>query len=114
MNQAEAWRRRDAETPGPEEGRVLVWHRYNGVMVYPWDMPHGKLITHWKRVPEETDRIWRRTGRGRPNRRDGGAEGNVIARHKNGAVDLRRWDYATAENGYTAWMTIPEGPGEEG
>ena len=34
------------------QGCVLVWHEFNGCMLYSWDrITHNRFITHWMVLP---------------------------------------------------------------
>lgn len=93
-----------------ENGRVMVWHRYQYGMLYVWDgVCRNRFITHWMPLCAFDDK-WIDVRLRKPTLKDADALCCVLARHVVDGVTIIGWFQIPDNTSYTHFARLPEAP----
>ena len=83
-------------------GRVLVWHAYNGMMVFtPRDARKNRFVTHWTPTPRDG---WVDVQERLPTDNDADNHRCVLALHEIDGIMLAAPDRVRSNRQFTHWM----------
>jgi len=91
-----------------EDGPVIVWHVYSGVMVEQREYAvENRFMTHWREI--DTD-AWIDARKRNPTKEDADVFSCVISLNKWGDVSMAGWHRFEQENSLVAWQHPPDPP----
>lgn len=107
----DSWHALEGPIPeGDPREQILVWHRYNGVMVCARGTAHlNRFFTHWRRA----DVVWR-TMDVPPAKEDADVLNCVLYRRTWGEILVKGWWQAPEALHIDRWARCPPEPGKEG
>lgn len=109
------WTSCEDELPGEadadEEGRVFVWHAYQGVMLSRWDrVTENRFHSYWMPI-RLTAQAWIPKTLRTPKAEDADAQGCVLVRHAHEGIRITGWHQVMYDSGIMDWRTLPAPPG---
>lgn len=94
-----------------ENGRVLVWHRYQCGMLYAWDgVCRNRFIAHW--MPLHAISQWIDVRTRAPTAEDADALRCVLARHTIDGIVIIGWFQIPGNTSYTHFARLPDAPAQ--
>lgn len=102
------WIKLSERAPQAKNGKVLIWHDYQGVMVISAEkLPAGRFVRYWMPLPEEG---YTPISERRPDKTDADRYGCVIGINKLNGAEMTVLERTENTDLFTAWMRAPEGP----
>lgn len=93
-----------------QRGKLLVWHKFQCGMLYPWDgVCRNRFITHWMSICA-MDGCWIDVRTRKPTAQDADALGCVLARHVVDGVTVIGWNQIPGCASYTHFARLPDHP----
>lgn len=95
-----------------EDGRVFVWHTFQGVMLACWDrVADNRFHSHWMPL-HLTPGSWIPKTKRTPEATDADAYGCVLVSHAHEGVRVTGWHQVKSDGGITDWQPLPDPPQE--
>lgn len=93
-----------------ENGRVLVWHRYQHGILYAWDgVCRNRFITHWMPLCS-FESAWIDARKRKPTIQDADALRCVLARHSVDGIVVIGYFQIHDQSPYTHFARLPNAP----
>lgn len=102
--------KRPTEADGDENGRVFVWHEFQGVMLMRWDrLMENRFYAYWTPIRPATDGRWIPVRERLPTAAEADVYGCVLVRDGNGNR-VTGWRQPESDGGITDWQRLPAPP----
>lgn len=101
------------EADGDKNGKILVWHAFQGVMLTRWDrLMENRFHAYWMPILPETKDKWILRGTRLPTAADADACGCVLVWDCHEGNRITGWHQPASDGGITAWQRLPGPPSD--
>ncbi len=102
------WKGMDALPSGGEDGPIITWHRYSGVLVELRSRAtENQFITHWREIDHA---LWISAADRKPGRADADIYSCVVSLNCWGEVSMAGWHRFAHETDLLYWQHPPDPP----
>ena len=97
---------------GDADGKVLVWHAYQGVMLTDWlACSKNPFCVYWMRTRDGIGQWTKATDR-LPVEDDTDAQNCVLVKDRYGSISVTGWHQFNWNSTLTHWQRLPAPPGD--
>lgn len=115
--QENGWIRRSDRLPaqedGDSQGRVFVWHVYQGVMLAPWnEFLNNSFHAYWMPLADDPHSTWINAAEKLPTKQDADALNCVLARSVHGENMVTGYHQFGLNRTLVLWKRLPDPPSD--
>lgn len=101
------------EADGDKNGKIFVWHAFQGVMLTRWDrLAENRFHAYWMPIHSATKDKWILRGTRLPTAADADACGCVLVWDCHEGNRITGWHQPASDGGITAWQRLPGPPSD--
>ena len=98
---------------GDADGRVFVWHAYQGAMLTPWnDFDRNSFNVYWMRVSDGASAPWIAAVERLPTKEDSDALNCVLAKDMHDGISVTGFHQFGWNSALTHWQRLPAPPSD--
>lgn len=101
------------EADGDNNGKVLVWHAYQGAMLTTWDaFPRNQFNVYWMPISALDEIPWINAMEKPPTKSDADALNCVMVKDRRGEITVTGYHQFTWNKALTHWRPLPGPPSD--
>ena len=98
---------------GDADGRVFVWHAYQGAMLTPWnEFDRNSFNVYWMRVSDGASAPWIAAVERLPTKEDSDALNCVLAKDMHDGISVTGFHQFGWNSALTHWQRLPAPPSD--